>query len=98
MKYFLKRIAGAAGVRGRALLAAMIMVAPLLGLAVADSAFAQGHRRPPPPHNAWRPMYYRHYHRPYVRVPPPVVVAPPPVVYAPPPSPGISLFLPIEIH
>jgi hypothetical protein len=43
-------------------------------------------------------MYARHYHHPGYYPPPPVVYAPPPVVYAPPPSPGISLFLPIEIH
>jgi len=95
MKHLLKRTVRSAGVHGLA----VMVLASAIGFA-ADSAFAQGFRRPPPPppHTAWRPMYYRHYHHPYRRVPPPVVVAPPPVVYAPPPSAGISLFLPIEIH
>ena len=43
---------------------------------------------------------YRHDDRGYRRGwgRPDVVYAPPPVVYRPEPSPGISLFLPIEIH
>ncbi len=36
--------------------------------------------------------------RPYVYSPPPVIYAPPPVVYTPPPSPGISIFLPLDIR
>jgi hypothetical protein len=50
--------------------------------------YDRGHRGPPP----------RDYRRGYGYPGPDVVYAPPPVVYAPEPSPGISLFLPINIR
>lgn len=78
---------------------ASLAVAGLLGAGLlaplnvqADPRHDRGHRddhgrRGPPP---------RHYGRGWGR--PDVVYAPPPVVYRPEPSPGVSLFLPIEIH
>jgi len=53
-----------------------------------DRGYDRGHRGPPP----------RDYRRGYGYGSPDVVYAPPPVVYAPEPSPGISLFLPINIR
>jgi hypothetical protein len=53
----------------------------------------QGHKAAPARHN-YRPQT----HHPSHYAPPPVYYAPAPVYYAPQPSPGISLFIPINIR
>jgi hypothetical protein len=57
-----------------------------------DKGWHKGERQGDRDRREYRPVYQR----PYFYAQP--VYAPPPVYYAPQPSPGISLFLPLNIH
>jgi len=76
--------------------------------AQADHGHGWGNRGEDREHQEWRGDRDRGYRQPYyyaqpVFVPPPVyyaqpVYVPPPVYYAPQQSPGISVFLPLNLH